>query len=71
MDVAAHLVNRAGRKSDYYLNWATTEWQWFESSGLINSQSLINDGLTNDTCQNNGGTVWCVYAAVEIERALC
>ena len=58
MDVAAHLANRGGRKSDYYLDWAMKEWQWFQSSGMINSQNLINDGLTNDTCENNGGTVW-------------
>ena len=25
---------------------------------MINSKHLINDGLTNDTCQNNGETIW-------------
>jgi hypothetical protein len=71
MDVAAHLANRADRKSEYYLDWAMTEWQWFQSSGMINSQNLINDGLTNDTCENNGGTVWYVDPAVETKRAKC
>lgn len=61
MDVAAHLANRAGPKSEYYLDYAQKEWQWFQSSGLIDSKNLINDGLTNDTCENNGGTVWYVY----------
>jgi len=28
-----------------------------ESSGMINSEYLINDGLTND-CKNNGETTW-------------
>lgn len=36
-----------------YLNWANKEWTWFNSSGLINNQFLINDGLSN--CKNNGG----------------
>lgn len=33
-----------------YLDNATKAWTWFKSSGLINPQGLINDGLT-DTCQ--------------------
>ena len=40
-----------------YLQWAQKELAWFNSSGLINSSSLINDGLTT-TCQNNGQTTW-------------
>ncbi|KAI7474106.1 hypothetical protein KC351_g10751 [Hortaea werneckii] len=57
LDVAAHLANRAFRKS-YYLDWAQREWAWFQGSGMINSESTINDGLDLDTCENNGGTVW-------------
>ena len=33
-------------------DWALKEWQWFERSGMINNQSLINDGLDGD-CRNN------------------
>jgi hypothetical protein len=33
------------RPPTYYLNWALKEWQWFETSGLINGDYLINDGL--------------------------
>lgn len=58
LDVAAHLANRAGSKSGYYLDWAKKEWDWFKSSGMINAQHTINDGLNITTCQNNGGTVW-------------
>lgn len=74
LDVAAHLANRAGggglggyhgnggssSKHDkaYYLDWAQKEWTWFQASGMINDQNLINDGLDNATCENNGGTVW-------------
>ena len=58
LDVAAHLANRAGGKSSYYLDWAKKEWAWFQKSGMINAQNNINDGLNSTTCQNNGGTVW-------------
>lgn len=39
-----------------YLQWAHREWNWFASSGMINPESLINDGL--DHCRNNKGTTW-------------
>jgi predicted alpha-1,6-mannanase (GH76 family) len=40
-----------------YLQWATAEWSWFDRSGMINSSSLINDGL-DDNCKNNGDITW-------------
>jgi predicted alpha-1,6-mannanase (GH76 family) len=40
-----------------YFYWATNEWRWFKSSGLISSEKLVNDGLTTD-CLNNGETTW-------------
>jgi predicted alpha-1,6-mannanase (GH76 family) len=40
-----------------YFYWATNEWHWFSNSGMINSQNLINDGLTAN-CENNGQTTW-------------
>lgn len=57
LSVAAHLANRITSNSTYYINWAQEEWSWFQSSGLINSNNTINDGLT-DSCGNNGETVW-------------
>ncbi|KAK7978425.1 hypothetical protein PG996_004473 [Apiospora saccharicola] len=48
----------------FYLNRALNQWQWFNGSGMINSQWLINDGLLdpqgNDTsvCLNNNDRVW-------------
>ncbi|KAI2465347.1 glycoside hydrolase family 76 protein [Annulohypoxylon bovei var. microspora] len=42
-----------------YLSHSIMEWEWFADSGMINSQNLINDGLTDDTaCVNNGMTTW-------------
>ncbi|MFR9722926.1 glycoside hydrolase family 76 protein [Streptomyces sp. MS19] len=40
-----------------YLQRAQQEWNWFRSSGMINSSHLINDGL-NDNCANNGQPTW-------------
>jgi hypothetical protein len=57
-----------------WLNRATTGWNWFNASGMINSSGLVNDGLTS-TCANNGQTVWtynqglAIGAAVELWRA--
>lgn len=65
LSVAAHLANRDSARRSEYLNWATREWTWFASSGMINAQGLINDGLgsphggTSDSnCANNGQTTW-------------
>ncbi|KAL3419474.1 glycosyl hydrolase [Phlyctema vagabunda] len=45
---------------DYYLSRALDEWKWFNQSGMINSEYLINDGLSdnNETCINNNDTTW-------------
>jgi len=40
-----------------YLTWAQREWIWFKNSTMLNSQNLINDGLTKD-CKNNGQVTW-------------
>jgi predicted alpha-1,6-mannanase (GH76 family) len=41
-----------------YIDWANREWQWFKSSGMLNSSNLINDGLDTSTCKNNGDPTW-------------
>lgn len=56
LSVASHLANRASDK-DYYLAIAQNQFDWFQNSGMINSDNLINDGLTS-SCVNNNGTVW-------------
>lgn len=40
-----------------HLERARSEWSWFERSGMINGDRMINDGLS-DTCANNGQTAW-------------
>lgn len=62
LTIAAKLANRTtGSVSAGYLQWAQQEWMWFKSSGMINAQGLINDGLTSKNpkaCTNNGGNTW-------------
>ncbi|MBO2453399.1 glycoside hydrolase family 76 protein [Actinomadura barringtoniae] len=43
-----------------YLAKAREAWTWFQRSGMINGQNLVNDGLTTQSggCANNGGTTW-------------
>jgi predicted alpha-1,6-mannanase (GH76 family) len=71
--MSAALHNRLPGDTTW-LQRATTGWNWFENSGLINSSNLINDGLTG-SCTNNGQTVWtynqglAIGAALELYRA--
>src|SRR6185436_8792637 len=48
-----------------YFYWATNAWAWFQASGMINSQNLVNDGLTAG-CQNNGQSTWTYNQGVII-----
>jgi predicted alpha-1,6-mannanase (GH76 family) len=53
---AARLARRCPDDSEAYLDWATRAWHWFDHSGLINVDGLVNDGLAG--CVNNGGATW-------------
>lgn len=59
LTVAAKLasVSKDEAKKAEYLGWAKREWAWFQQTGMINGQMLVNDGLTN-ACQNNKRTTW-------------
>lgn len=67
LTLAARLHQRtpgdAGRGS--YGDWARREWAWFDASGMINAQNLVNDGL-NRTGKNNGGQTWTYNQGVII-----
>lgn len=76
LSIAAHLANRvAPADRAGYLAWANKEWAWFQQSGMINSQNLINDGLDLSTCKNNGQNTWTynqgvvLGGLVELNRA--
>lgn len=74
LSVAAHLANRVVQNKAFYLSIAQSQWAWFQQSGMVNSKSLINDGLTG-ACKNNNGTVWSynqgviLGALVELNKA--
>ena len=57
LTVAAQLANRALNKQ-YYLSWAWKEWEWFQRTGMINSNYNINNGVDLGTCRSDNGTVW-------------
>jgi predicted alpha-1,6-mannanase (GH76 family) len=63
LEIAASLANRVTdpEQKKYYLVWAQREWKWFNASGMINSDNMINDGLnaTNPkACTNNKQATW-------------
>jgi hypothetical protein len=71
--LTAALHNRIAGDTAW-LNRAVTGWNWFTTSGMINTAGLVNDGITTG-CQNNGQTVWtynqglAIGAAMELFRA--
>ncbi|KAF4126634.1 Glycosyl hydrolase family 76 [Geosmithia morbida] len=56
LSIAASLANRRPQQTRF-LAAARKQWVWFQGSGLINEQNLINDGL-DDKCRNNGLQTW-------------
>ncbi len=54
--IAGRLHQRTAPAAGY-LDWALREWHWFQGSGMIGPDGLVNDGLTAD-CVNNGRTTW-------------
>jgi predicted alpha-1,6-mannanase (GH76 family) len=66
--LSAALHNRLAGDT-VWLQRATTGWNWFRASGLINSAGLVNDGLTG-SCTNNGQTVWTYNQGLAIGGAL-
>lgn len=55
---SAELAQRLGAGGSEYLERAVSVWNWFDQSGMINDDGLINDGLDHATCRNNGDTTW-------------
>ncbi|KAF9272159.1 hypothetical protein BGZ88_005128 [Linnemannia elongata] len=62
LTVAAALANRIPSNRTY-AQIAVNEWKWFQGSGMINGQGLINDGLDGN-CKNNGLQTWSVNQGV-------
>lgn len=59
LSTAAHLATRVpSNEKEDYVNWAKMEWDWFSGLGVINDQSLVNDGIDTGSCKNNGKTTY-------------
>jgi predicted alpha-1,6-mannanase (GH76 family) len=56
LQLTAALHNRIPGDT-VYLGRAQSEWSWFQRSGMINADHMINDGL-NGSCANNGQPTW-------------
>jgi predicted alpha-1,6-mannanase (GH76 family) len=54
---ATSLHNRIPGDEEY-LDQALEIWEWFDASGMINDENLINDGLDGETCENNEDVTW-------------
>jgi len=54
---SAELAQRLGGAGTVYLQHAVSLWNWFEASGVIKADQLVNDGL-NASCGNNDGPTW-------------
>lgn len=71
--LTAELHNRIPGDT-IWLQRSQEAWDWYIDSGMINSDGLVNDGLTDD-CNNNGQTVYsynqglAIGAALELWRA--
>lgn len=58
VQAAAELADRLGSDGSVYLEHAVAVWEWFDASGMINEDLLVNDGLNAGTCRNNLDTTW-------------
>ncbi|WP_448100992.1 glycoside hydrolase family 76 protein [Luteibacter jiangsuensis] len=66
--LTAELHNRIPGDT-LWLSRSQTAWQWFQGSGMINANGLVNDGLTN-ACTNNGQNVWTYNQGLAIGGGL-
>jgi len=57
LSVAARLAADVPDRRKEYRDWAEREWRWFDASGMINEEGLVNDGLDN-SCKNNHRNTW-------------
>ena len=57
IQAAAQLSVRLGDGGGKYLANAVTVWEWFDSTGMITDEQLVQDGLGHANCGSTG-TIW-------------
>ncbi|MGP9681213.1 MULTISPECIES: glycoside hydrolase family 76 protein [unclassified Brachybacterium] len=66
--LTAELHNRIPG-DEAWLERAQVAWDWYLTSGMVNEDGLLNDGLT-DSCENNRDRVYTYNQALAIGGAL-
>jgi predicted alpha-1,6-mannanase (GH76 family) len=57
--VGASLASRTTDSNrTRYQHAAEAQWNWLSNSGVINGQNLLNDGINQTTCKNDGKLTW-------------
>lgn len=76
MTLSASIANRVGdNDKQQYIDAAKNTWTWFQGTGMINSDNLVNDGVTVPGCTNDGHPTYTynsgslIAALVELYRA--
>jgi Glycosyl hydrolase family 76/Carbohydrate binding module (family 35) len=64
LSVAAKL-NLREPEDQRYLQWSEKIWKWYQQTGMINAENLVNDGLDSE-CKNNNKTTWTYNQGVLI-----
>ena len=58
--LATGLYRRTGDKA--YLDWAMREWKWFDGTGMVNADHLVDDhlsgGKSEHPCEAHRGQFW-------------
>ncbi len=58
ISAAAQLSQRLEQGGEVYLERAVSVWDWLDSTGMIDEDLLVNDGLNTGTCTPNEGQIW-------------
>ena len=73
LSVSAHLADRDTQNKAMYLDWAQKEWQWFSTSGMLDTSAdggIVHGGYDPETCQVKGDGGWTYTQGMAIQALL-